>query len=132
MGITSGFAILAKEKNELTDKLTSYLKNREKEVSDYYYINEDGVHPNDWFIKNSHFSRKDKSKLKLFVEISFKNRIFKYNNRETKYDMETFNEIIKVMGEEGEGLYLFPFLVNSGIKKTRPKCMLNKWKGELI
>jgi hypothetical protein len=132
MGITKGFAILAKEKNELTDKLVTCLKNKEKEITDYYHIQEDGVYPNEWFVKNSHFSKKCKSELKLFIEVSFKNRIFTYNGKKTEYDISTFDEFVKVIGDEGGELYLFPFLVNSGIKKTKPKDMLSKWKGKLI
>jgi len=133
MGIMKGFAILAEEKTKVVSELISFLEKREKELDEIYDIVPEGKNPNEWFVKNSNFRNKGKGDLKLFIEVSFRNRMFKYEGKWTPYDYMTFNELNKIIDKHGaNNLYLFPFQVNSGIRKTKPDRMLKAWKGKLI
>ena len=133
MGILKGFIILAEKKSELTDKLTSLVKEINVKKSEYYSVIDNGIYPNEWFKPNSHFSRNGKDKLKIFIEVSCRNRIYIYENKKSDYDYETFFELNKVINEYGANdLFLFPFMVNGGLKKTKPTRMLKEWKKKLI
>lgn len=135
MGIVTGFVILAESENETTNKIYDLLKKRNKKD---LFVFKKGVYPKDWFVKNSHFSRNGKDKLKIFVEVSARNTFFHIKDEKGKvklfpYDLETFDQINKIVKDSGEtNLYLFPFQVNGGIKKRKPKKLVENWSGKLI
>lgn len=130
MGIIKGFDILAEERSELTDKLVSYISSLPNES---YFVRKEGQYPKDIYVKNSHFTRKGKDKLKVFLEISNRGRYFIVDGKETSYDIKVFDELNKIINEAGDTkLYLFPFEVNGGIKKRKPKRLLDNWNGKLI
>jgi hypothetical protein len=133
MGILKGFIILSEKRTDLTDKITYFLNEIKVQKKEYYSVIDNGIYPNEWFKPSSHFSRNGKDKLKIFLEVSCRNRIYTFENKKSDYDYETFFELNKVINEYGANdLFLFPFMINSGLKKTKPTRMLKEWKGKLI
>lgn len=130
MSIATGFIILAEDRNKLTDELISFLESKNDKS---FILKKEGVFPKDFFKKNSHFIKNEKDKLKIFIEVSSRGTIFHYMNKKSAFDLKTFDELNEIINKNGNNdLYLFPFEVNGGIQKKKPRTMLNSWKGKLI
>lgn len=138
MSTTYGFTILAEKTNETIEEIVSLVS-----ITNYI-VKKEGIYPIDFYMKPdvfkmygliiNYFKLNGKNKLKIFIEVSASGSRFMYHEKCYEYDIELYYKILDIVnkGNNKEKIWIFPFWVNSGIRKTKPSFIIESWSGKFI